>query len=94
MYAKLINGAFHPAPNKLHVGKTIVYNPSAAQYLADGWKPVVYTDMPETEPGFYAESSWEDDGTSIVQVWTVVEEPADMDIPDDEAFQIIMGVDQ
>lgn len=93
MYAKLIEGAFYPAPSKLHVGKTIVYNPSEAVLLADGYKPVVYTDMPETEPGFYAESSWEDDGTSIVQVWTVVEEPADADIPDEEAFGIIMGID-
>lgn len=93
MYAKLINGAFIAAPSKLHVGRTIVYNPSAAQYLADGWKPVIYTAEPETAPGYYAEPSWVDDGDSIVQTWTIVEEPADMNIPDDEAFAILIGED-
>lgn len=93
MYAKIENGAFIVAPRKLPVGKTIVYNPSEAQLLAAGYKPVVYTDMPEVETGFYAESSWEDNGEAIVQTWTIIEEPADMDIPDDEAFNIIMGVE-
>lgn len=92
MYAKLIEGAFYPAPRKLPVGSTIVYNPSEDMLLAEDYKPVVYTAEPETEPGYYAESHWEDDGESIVQVWEVIEEPADIDIPDEEAFSIIMGV--
>lgn len=92
MYAKLINGALIVAPRKLPIGSTIVYNPSEDMLLAEGYKPVVYTAEPETEPGYYAESRWEDQGDSIVQVWTIVEEPADMDIPDEEAFSIIMGV--
>lgn len=94
MYAKLINGALRPAPYKLKVGTNIVWNPTAEMLLADGWKPVTYTAEPATEPGFYAESSWDEQTDSIVQVWTIVEEPADMDIPDDEALSILMGVDQ
>lgn len=94
MYAKIENGAFIVAPRKLPIGRTIVYNPSEAQLLAAGYKPVIYTDMPETESGFYAESSWNDDGTSIVQTWTILEEPADTDISDEEAFSILMGVNE
>ncbi len=94
MYAKLLNGAFIPAPRKLKLNDTIVFNPSEVQLALEGYKPVTYTPMPTVESGFYAESGWEDNGESIVQTWTVLEEPADMDIPDEEAFSILMGVNE
>lgn len=90
MYAKLIDGALHIAPNKLIVDDTQVWNASASEYLAQGWKEVVFTEQPENPPtGYYYESGWEDRTDVIVQTWTLAELPDD--IGDEEAFSIIFG---
>lgn len=52
MYGKIVNGALVSAPEKYLEytadGKSvIVCNPQAEHYLAAGYKPVKYGDMPE-----------------------------------------------
>ncbi len=92
MYAKLINGNLTIAPKMLTIGTNHVWNASAADYAAQGWLPVEYTDAPEAPDGFYYESGWAEEEDAIVQTWTMVKLPDD--IPDDEAMAIILGGDE
>lgn len=89
MYAKLIDGNLQIAPKKLPGDGTIVYNPPAEMYLEQGWKPVTFTDEPEAPAGYYYESGWEEQTDAIVQVWTLVPMPDDID--EAEAYNIIFG---
>ena len=91
MYGKLIDGVLHRAPRMLHIGSNNVWNPTADQYAAAGYKPVEYTEVPEVPDGFYYESGWEERENVIVQIRTLVELPPD--IPDEEALAIILGGD-
>lgn len=52
-------------------------------------KDVVLTEKPTATSGFYYEEGWEDNGEEIVQTWTLVELPDEVD--DAEAFNIIFG---
>lgn len=74
-YAKLIDGNPFFAPNPiLHAG--LWYgNPPAEVYTAEGYKPVTYTDPPQTEPGYIAVPGWTETDEAIVQTWTVEPEP-------------------
>lgn len=89
MYAKLIDGQLYRAPRKLPGDGVVVYNPPAEMYLAAGWKPVEFVEAPEAPEGFYYESGWEETEEAIVQTWTLVKEPDDID--EAEAFDIIFG---
>lgn len=89
MYGKLINGSVQYAPNKLPGDGVVVYNPPAEMYLAAGYKPVEFTDAPEAPEGYAYESGWEEQDESIVQTWTLVPLPDDID--EAEAFDIIFG---
>ena len=61
MYAKLQNGILRSAPKTVTWRNCTVNNPSAEKLMELGYKPVVYTDMPEsTETGKHYESSWEE----------------------------------
>lgn len=88
-YAKLINGSISYAPNPiLHAG--LWYgNPPGSVYEAEGYKPVIYTDPPETQPGYIAVPGWEETETEIVQIWTVEQDSGEID--DSEALNIILG---
>lgn len=89
MYGYLENETLHRAPNPLNVEDTRVWNPTNEQYETAGYKRVIFTDQPETEPGYHAESGWEERETEIVQVWTIVKDPDDID--EAEAYAIIFG---
>ena len=97
MYAKLQNGMLHSAPKTVTWNGCTVNNPSADKLVELGYKPVVYTDMPEnTTEGKHYESTWEEAETEITQVWNLVEDPVypEPELSADEALNIIMGVVQ
>lgn len=77
MYGKLINGQIVPAPNPLHVNRSMVYNPSGYIYESVGYKPIVDTPMPEPEDGteVYYTSHWEEQAGQIVRIWEETEQP-------------------
>ena len=89
MYGKLINGELYGAPKKLSGDGVTVWNPPEAMYLAQGWKPVVFSDPPEAPSGYYYESGWEERTDEIVQTWTLTPLPDDID--EAEAYDIIFG---
>lgn len=97
MYAKLQSRILRSAPKTVTWNGCTVNNPSADKLAELGYKPVVYTDMPEsTETGKHYESSWEETDTEITQVWNLVEDPVypESELSSDEALNIIMGVVQ
>lgn len=76
MYAKLQNGMLHSAPKTVTWNGCTVNNPSADKLVELGYKPVVYTDMPEnTETGKHYESSWTETEAEITQMWNLVDDP-------------------
>lgn len=95
MYAKLINGTLRSATEKVDYNGKTIFNPPEDVLLKLGYLPVTYTDMPTDVPeGQHYESHWEQTDTEIVQVWTLVDNPAEpeSELSADEALNIIMGV--
>ena len=93
-YAKLMDGQLIYAPRKMQIeiGEEpyIVYNPPADMLAADGWLPLVFTDMPDDAPeGYEYVPDWDEFDGVIERVWDLVEAPDD--ISDAEALTIIMG---
>ena len=82
-YAKLINNSPTYAPNPILHDGLWYGNPPGEVYLAEGYKPVVYSDPP-TEPreGYQWSETWSETDTEIVQGWVLVEVP----ITDEEAL--------
>ena len=82
-YAKLINNYPQYAPNPIKHDGLCYGNPPTEVYLAEGYKPVRYTDPP-TEPreGYQWSETWSETETEIVQGWVLVEVP----ITDEEAL--------
>ena len=89
MFAKMIEGMIQFAPSVLSGDGVNVWNPPAEMYLAQGWKPVVFTDEPEAPSGYYYESGWEEQTDEIVQTWTLTPLPDDID--DAELVNILCG---
>jgi len=78
-YGRLSNGVLIYAPNPmLHNGMRI-YNPSGAICVAEGYLPIVNTEVPENSEAHYT-SHWEEQDAQIVQVWTETELPAEEEI--------------
>lgn len=95
MYAKLISGTLRSVPKKVDYNGKTIFNPTEDVLLGMGYLPVTYTDMPSDAPdGQHYESRWEQTDTEIVQVWTLVDNPAEPEpeLSADEALDIIMGV--
>ena len=88
-YGKLEEGSLTLAPKMLNIGGYHVYNPSGEQYEANGYKAVTFTEEPEAPQGYYYESGWEEEQDEIVQTWTLVKEPDDVE--PEEALAILLG---
>lgn len=75
-YAKLENSILTYAPKFLVISGVKVWNASESDYIEQGWYPVIRTDAPVTEDGYYAEAYYEQEGDQIVQKWEIkVAEP-------------------
>ena len=90
-YAKLVKNYLSYAPRKLRVEETWVYNPTEQQLFADGYLPVIETEPPEVEDGYYAAPHWTEQNGNIVQSWTVEEIPYDDTLDKAEAYDILVG---
>jgi hypothetical protein len=88
-YAKLINT--HPtyAPNPIIHDGSYIGNPPASVYEAEGYKPIRFTDAPETDIGYTAVEGWTETNTEIIQTWEIVESEVDSA----EAMEILFGGD-
>ena len=86
-YAKLINNELIIAPNPIGINDRQIGNPPGEVYTEQGYKPVRYTDPPVVEPGYIAVPAWEEQAEEIVQIWTVEEEPDEVDA--DRAMEIL-----
>ena len=75
MYAKLQNGFLRSAPKIIVLDGRTINNPYPEELEQLGYKPVVYTDMPDAIEGKHWESSWEEEENAIRQVWKLVEDP-------------------
>ena len=74
-YAKLVNNYPSYAPRRMRIGSVVVYNPTDAQLLAEGFLPVIETPAPETDEQHYATPHWAEQNNQIVQSWTIEEVP-------------------
>lgn len=79
MYVKLIDETLNIA------------NMPDEEAILKGYKLAVFTEKPEAEKGYHAESSWEETADTYVQSWAVVEDVDDNIIGIDEALNILMG---
>lgn len=91
MYGKLIEGRLMTAPRKLPGDGISVYNPPAEMYLDQGWLPITFIDQPAAPEGYHYKSRWEEAEDAIIQTWTLVKNPDD--IEDSEAIEILLGGD-
>ena len=94
MYAKLIDGELVLAPRKIERqidGEDyITYNPTDEMLADAGWLTVVETPVPGDAPaGYHYEPTYTEEGGEIIQGWTLVEDPDDIDA--EEALEIILG---
>lgn len=75
MHAKLQNGFLRSAPKTITLDGKTINNPLPEELEQLGYKPVVYTDMPDVTEGKHWESEWEEGKTEITQVWKIVDDP-------------------
>lgn len=76
-YAKLINSYPTYAPNPILHDGLWYGNPPGSVYEAEGYKPVVYSDPPETDIGYTAVAGWTETETEIIQTWEIMEAEVD-----------------
>lgn len=91
-YAKLINSRLSYAPNPIRHDAMWYGNPSPEVYLAEGYKPVRYTDQPTPEPGYISVPGWVETEKEIVQTWAAEPEPDE--ISEERAYRIITGEEE
>lgn len=72
IYGKLINETIDVAPNVVTIDDKTVCNPTEEQLLSLGYYPVHMSEMPETDAYHYAQSSWKQEDSAIIQIWTIV----------------------
>jgi len=82
-YGKIICGALRVPQNypcSIELNGRVIYNPTEDQYLAAGYLPIEESE-PEEREGKIAVDSYavSNDGTKIVQTWTYVDEPEEID---------------
>lgn len=90
MYGKLINTMLVCAPAHIELNGLKIWNPSENQYIDSGWKPIVFTEQPDPEPGFVYVAGWKETSKRITETWTKKEAP-DV-VSDSEALAELMEV--
>lgn len=88
-YAKLINSYPTYAPNPILHSGLWYGNPPGSVYEVEGYKPVTFTEPPETDIGYTAIEGWSETETEIIQTWEIVEAEVDPA----SAMEILFGGD-
>lgn len=91
-FAKLLDGSIVYSPNPIYIDPYWIGNPTPKMLIAEGYKPVIYSDPPEVEPGYVAVPGWEENAEEIVQTWAVEPEPDE--ISEERAYRIITGEEE
>ena len=73
MYGKLENGVLTRCNLPLKNAEEDIFTNDSSVYLEYGYKPVIFTDPPVTEEGYYAVSHFEERDDCITTVWEVFE---------------------
>ena len=81
-YGQLVDGVLYYAPYYLIVGTRMYVNASADKYLAQGWKAIVDNGVEDDweaqeEAGFYYQSTYTEDDTTIYISWVLTPIPTD-----------------
>lgn len=73
-YGKIVNGVIEYAPYYLVIGNRCYTNATQERYLSQGWKKIVYTELPEDEDpeAEYREVITEDD-VNIYSGWVKIQ---------------------
>lgn len=76
-YAKLINNYPSYAPNPILVDGNWIGNPPGSVYEEQGYKSVVYNDMPAESPGegMMWSEKWTEDAEHIYRGWEAIAQP-------------------
>lgn len=74
-YGKLVNNELQFAPVYLEIGNNNVWNASSAEYLAQGWLPIIYTAKPTAPYNYDYVPEYTEENDTIVQSWVLVESP-------------------
>lgn len=94
MYGTLNNGVVTYAPDIIRLDDVTIINPPEEVLIEQGYKPIIRTDQPESEDGFYFNSVWEEIDGVIKQVWNKIEIP---ELEDDiltKVNKILLGKDR
>lgn len=71
MLYKLINNRPEPFTERyIKHGGMVYANPTDAQLMAAGYKPLITAEPPEEREGYYAVDTYTETADSIVQAWT------------------------
>lgn len=91
MYGKIVDNELLFAPSVIYLSDRTVCNPTATILAEQGYKEILFTDMPEVPAGYYAQFTWVDGIDAITQTWEVVEIPADAELSSADVLNIILG---
>lgn len=90
-YAKLINSKPVYATNPILHDGLWYGNPPPEIYLAEGYKPVRYTDQPEPQGDGRFVETWTETEEAIVQGWVWHEATDEDEISPEEALDMLLG---
>lgn len=69
MFGKLINGMLYLAPKVSSDGRGKLINPPDEYWIAQGYKEVIYTEVPDMREGYHVVDGWKEEEDKIVQKW-------------------------
>jgi len=90
-YGKLTEGRLEFAPNPLRLEDRTVFNPPADMLEAEGYKPIVFSEMPQAREGYYSAYNWAENSAEIYQDWYEVLMP-EPEISDGEYLLKALGL--
>lgn len=81
MLYKLVNSRPEPFTGRyIKWGGMVYANPTDAQLMAAGYKPLVTAEPPEAREGYYSVDTYTETDEAIVQTWTEYEVSEEMEV--------------